>query len=106
MTLTDSLPAERILVVRHPHLRHFPDAHGWVMNRKVGELVGAAAARHGISFFDAQEELAVRFAGHPERYYWRGDMHFNFDGMRAYGELVGRELLRKLEEARRPVLKP
>ena len=50
-------------------------------------------------FFDAQDELAARFADHPERYYWNIDMHFNFDGIRAYGELVGRELLRKLEQA-------
>jgi len=99
-TLKEFLPAERILVVRHPHLWHLKyDKRGPSWNRKVGELVGAAAARNGISFFDAQDELAARFADHPQRYYWKVDMHFNFDGMRAYGELVGRELLRKMEGA-------
>jgi hypothetical protein len=99
-TLKADLPAERILVVRHPHLRHLHGPQGVSLNREVGELVSAAATRNGISFFDAQDELEVRFAGHPERYYWNGDMHFNFDGIRAYGELVGRELLRKLDASR------
>jgi lysophospholipase L1-like esterase len=100
-TVKEHLPADRILVVRHPHLRHLQkDGNGTpIMNRRVGALVGAAAARQGIIFFDAQDELAARFGDHPESYYWNGDMHFNFDGMRAYGELVGRELLRKMEKA-------
>ena len=100
-TLKEYLPASRVLVVRHPHLRHLLKTRGGtpILNRKVGELVGAAAARNGVAFFDAQDELAARFADHPERYYWNIDMHFNFDGIRAYGELVGRELLRKLEQA-------
>jgi hypothetical protein len=98
-TLAEHLPAKRILVVRHPHLRHLNSSSGGaVLNRKVGDLVGAAAARHGISFFDAQDELEARFGSHPEPYYWKNDMHFNFDGMRAYGELVGREIGKKLDE--------
>ena len=104
-TLKEYLPAARILVVRHPHLRHLQRNNRGepAMNRKVGELVRAAAARNGVTFFDAQDELAARFAGHPERYYWSiSDMHFNFDGIRAYSELVGRELLRKLQEASHP----
>lgn len=96
VTVKDYVPAQRILAIRHPHLRHL-QGH---LNRKVGELVAAAAARHGVTFFDAQDELAVQLAGRPERYYWNGDMHFNFDGIRAYGDLVGRELLRKMETAR------
>ena len=87
--------------MRHPHLGHLQrDAQGeprW--NRLIGGLVGAAAARHGLTYFDAQDELEGQLAGHPERYYWPGDMHFNFDGLRAYGELVGRELLRQIERA-------
>jgi hypothetical protein len=86
------------LVIRHPHLQQMNTtqrAAAW--NRKVGELVGLAAARHGIAFFDAQDELEARADGHPERYYWPGDMHLNFDGIRTYGELVGQELQRKLD---------
>lgn len=100
-TLKQYLPAGHILVVRHPHLWHLKTnnngAAAW--NRIVGELVGAAAARNGLTFFDAQDELEATFAGQPERYYWNGDEHFNFDGMRAYGELVGRELLRVMRDA-------
>ena len=102
-TLKEYLPADRILVVRHPHLRHLQADHEGrpLLNRQVGELVRAAAARGGVAFFDAQDELAARFDGEPERYYWNAaDMHFNFDGIRAYGELVGREIARKLDHNR------
>ena len=98
--LKEYLPADRILVVRHPHLRHLQTDHEGhpLLSRQVGELVRAAAARNGVAFFDAQDELAARFEGEPQRYYWNAaDMHFNFDGIRAYGELVGREIARKLD---------
>jgi hypothetical protein len=62
--------------------------------------VAAATARSGVRFFDAQDELATRFGVHAERYYWSNDMHFNFDGMQAYGELVGRELWRMIAAAK------
>ena len=99
-TVKEYLPADRVLVVRHPHLRHLQMDHEGrpVLNRQVGELVRAASARNGVAFFDAQDELAARFNGEPERYYWNAaDWHFNFDGIRAYGELVGREIARKLD---------
>jgi lysophospholipase L1-like esterase len=100
-TLTARLPARRILVVRHPHIWHLPhDGTGrpsW--NRAVGGLVGAAAARSGVRFFDAQDELSTRFGAQADRYYWPNDMHFNLDGMQAYGELVGRELWRMIAES-------
>lgn len=95
--LTSQLAAERILIVRHPHLRHIDAGSGWVLNRRVGEVVAEAAARHGVTFFDAQDEMTDHFGQHPERYYWNVDTRFNFEGVRLYGELVGRELLRKLE---------
>jgi len=100
-TLRVHLPARRVLVVRHPHLWHLShDGSGPAWNRTVGNLVAAAAARGGVAFFDAQDELATRFGAHAERYYWStADMHFNFDGIRAYGELVGRELWRMMGEA-------
>jgi lysophospholipase L1-like esterase len=101
-TLEEYVPADHILVIRHPHRWHLEkneNGHA-AWNRLVGGLVGAAAARNGVTFFDAQDELEAEFGGQPQRYYWNGDMHFNFDGMRAYGELVGRELLRKMRAAR------
>ena len=95
--LAAHVPAGRILVVRHPHLWHLThDPHGPAWNRTVGAAVAAAAERNGVRFFDAQDELAALFGAHPERHYWSGDMHLNFDGMRAYGELVGRELWRMI----------
>jgi hypothetical protein len=102
-TLKEYVPADRVLVVRHPHQRHLQTGHDGMpaMNRQVGELVRAAAARNGIAFFDAQDELSTQCSGEPERYYWNTyDMHFNFDGIRAYGELVGREIARKLRSDR------
>jgi lysophospholipase L1-like esterase len=99
-TIKAHLLASRILVVRHPHIRHLShDGGGPSWNRAVGNLVAAAAARSGVRFFDAQDELATRFGAHAERYYWSDDMHFNFEGMRAYGELVGRELWRMIAES-------
>jgi lysophospholipase L1-like esterase len=99
-TLKTYVPARRILVVRHPHLWHLShDGSGPSWNRAVGGLVAAAAARNGVRFFDAQDELSTRFGAHAERYYWPADMHFNFDGMQAYGELVGRELWRMMADA-------
>jgi hypothetical protein len=101
VTLKEYVPAEHILVIRHPHLWHLTknDNGQAAWNRLVGGLVGAAAARNGLTFFDAQDELEATFAGQPQRYYWNGDEHFNFDGMRAYGGLVGRELLRVMRDA-------
>jgi hypothetical protein len=99
-TLKEYLPADRILVVRHPHQLHLQRAHDGqpLLNRRVGELVREAAARNGVTFFDAQDEMAARCGGEPERYYWNeADMHLNFDGIRVYGELVGREIARKLD---------
>lgn len=98
-TLTEYLARDRILVVRHPHQRHLDDGHGSILNRKVGELVRGAAARHSIRYFDAQDDLQRRFGNRPQAYYWNGDMHFNFEGMRAYSELVGRELLKMMQDA-------
>jgi hypothetical protein len=97
-TLKTYVPADRILVVRHPHLWHLQKNESGrpAWNRVVGKLVGAAAERNGVGFFDAQDELDARFGTEPERYYWSRDMHFNFEGMRIYGELVGRELLRTM----------
>lgn len=98
-TLKQFLPATHILVVRHPHLFHL-DKGGTgqpAFNRVVGGLVAAAAARSGVGFFDAQDELEAEFGEQPQRYYWKRDMHFNFDGMRAYSGLVGRELQRRLD---------
>jgi hypothetical protein len=102
-TLKEYVPADRVLVVRHPHQRHLQIGNDGrpVMNRQVGELVRAAAARSGVGFFDAQDELAAQCNGEPARYYWNTyDMHFNFDGIHAYGDLVGREIARRLRSDR------
>lgn len=101
-TLKLFLPPEHVLVVRHPHERHLDAGRGAVLNRQVGELVRAAATRHSLRFFDSQDELQRRFGTRAAAYYWKNDMHFNFDGMRAYGQLVGRELLKMLQETEPP----
>jgi hypothetical protein len=45
-----------------------------------------------LLFFDFSEILKQRFGDSPENYYWNGDMHFNFDGIKVYGEVLGNYL--------------
>ena len=39
-------------------------------------------------FFNATETLKQRFGSHPENFYWKGDMHFNFEGLEEYSAAV------------------
>lgn len=88
----------RVLLVSHPHRQHFSAAtDGTVWNRFVAETARDVAQHHGVGYFDAKPALVDAFAGEPERYYWNRDMHFNFAGMRHYGEALGGEIARRLE---------
>ena len=87
----------RILLVVHPHLQHLqPDADGRSWNRFVATVAKDVAARHGVGFFDALPPLREEFGDAPERYYWNGDMHFRFRGLRAYGEILGEEMAERM----------
>jgi len=92
----------RVLLVTHPHLAHLqPDADGRTWNRFVASAAASVAAHRGVGIFDARAALEAAFAGKPEGYYWRDDMHFNFAGLRVYGEALGAEVGRRLAAGER-----
>jgi len=83
----------RVLVVCHPHLQQLvPDSDGFLWHDFVTPTAAAATARRGAVFLDVRAGLVDAFAGRPEDFYWPGDMHFNFEGMRRYGALIGTAL--------------
>ena len=80
----------RVLFIFHPHLEHLkPDAAGHVWNDLVSSSVQEMSAANNFLFFNANETLKQRFGSHPEKFYWRkGDMHFNFQGLKEYSTAV------------------
>jgi lysophospholipase L1-like esterase len=98
VTLKEALgdPA-RALLVHHPHLQHLQaSSDGRTWNTFVAEIVGRVAARHGIPFYDATEDLRRRFGSRPAAFYVPGDMHFNFAGLEAYATLVAERVVTRL----------
>ncbi len=92
---------DRILFTRHPHPWHFiPEASGRVWNHLVTDVVRKVAARHAIQFYDAEPDLKRAFGHEPEKYYWNRDMHFNFDGLRIYGQFIADELAKLMVAAK------
>jgi lysophospholipase L1-like esterase len=84
-----SLPADRIVFVSHPHLEHLlpaDDPRRW--NDIVRSSVAKVAKAHGALYFDSTAELARHFDGRPQDYFLNGDMHFNFRGMGQYADSV------------------
>ena len=45
-----------------------------------------------MAFYDATADLQAAFGGDPARYYWNGEMHFNFEGFDLYGKVLARRL--------------
>jgi len=90
---------DRILLLYHPHLQHLvPDQDNRYWNHFVSNTVKDVAARYDIAFYDATEDLRTRFNGNPEQYYWNKNIHFNFDGLKVYGDLVAQSLIGLIEE--------
>jgi hypothetical protein len=93
--IRQGVAADRILFTRHPHPWHFtPEASGRVWNHLVTDVVRKVVTRHGIRFYDAEPDLKRAFGSHPGKYYWIHDMHFNFDGLRIYGQFIADELVK------------
>jgi lysophospholipase L1-like esterase len=88
--LGPALPSNRhIIFIRHPYLEHLtPLGKDFVWNGAVGATVAAFAKANGAQFFDAVPVLRQRFAPEPEKYYWPGDAHFNFEGQQLYADSV------------------
>jgi hypothetical protein len=79
----------RVLCIYHPHLEHLkPDAAGRLWNDLVSSSVQKACVANNFLFFNATETLKQRFGSHPENFYWKGDMHFNFKGLEEYSAAV------------------
>ena len=79
----------RVLFIYHPHLQHLkPDAAGRLWNDLVSSSVQKTCVANNFLFFNATETLKQRFGSHPENFYWKGDMHFNFEGLEEYSAAV------------------
>jgi len=79
----------RVLFIYHPHLQHLkPDAAGRLWNDLVSSSVQKASVANNFLFFSAKETLKRRFGPHPENFYWKDDMHFNFKGLEEYSAAV------------------
>jgi hypothetical protein len=88
---------QRVVFIRHPHLEHLetPERPP-IWSNLIGSTVGRTVTSLGASYVDATPELIQRFGGDPQRYYWPGDMHLNFKGLRQYSEVVAAFLARKI----------
>ena len=79
----------RVLFIYHPHLEHLkPDEAGRLGTNLVSSSVQQTALANDAHFFNATEILKQRFGSHPEKFYWNGDMHFNFQGLKEYSHAV------------------
>jgi hypothetical protein len=79
----------RVLFIYHPHLQHVkPDVAGRLWNGLVSSTVQNICVANDFLFFNATETLKQRFGAHPENFYWKGDMHFNFKGLEEYSSAV------------------
>jgi hypothetical protein len=81
----------RLIYLHHPHLGHLVD-RGQRFNNVVAETVRHVAARHGVKFYDATDDLKAAFGDKPEKYYIPHDMHLNELGLHAYGLAVAKYL--------------
>jgi hypothetical protein len=85
---------QRILFIHHPHLRHIqPDADDGHWNPLISSIVQATTKEYGVAFYDSTDELKKLFGDRADEYYLSEDMHFNFAGLKIYGELVAKKLL-------------
>jgi lysophospholipase L1-like esterase len=83
-----SSPA-RVVFVHHPHLEQLTaDAGGTIWNNLLASTVEKVATAHGAVFFNATPVLHRQFGTGPESFYWKGDMHFTFEGLALYADSV------------------
>lgn len=84
---------KRILFIYHPHLQHLkPDKYGFFWNNFVSETLKKVCEKYQVNFYNAAEDLKNNFKGQPEKYYIRYDMHFNYDGLKRYADLVAERI--------------
>jgi lysophospholipase L1-like esterase len=91
----------KIIFLYHPHLQHLQaDSNGRYWNRFVSSTVREVSEEYDIVFYDSSDDLNKMFMGRPQDFYWPGDMHFNFKGLKIYGTLVAERLLPILKKER------
>jgi hypothetical protein len=88
---------DRLIFAFHPHLQHLArDKDGFVWNNLVRSSIEQVATADGALFFDSTATLKRSFKGEPGKYYWTGDMHFNFLGIREYSRALANYLAKKM----------
>ncbi len=85
---------ERLIFLHHPHLEHLR-ANG-AFNGVVSTTIRKVAARHGVRYYDATEDLKAEFGDKATDYYILDDMHLNALGLRAYALAVAKYLAREI----------
>jgi hypothetical protein len=87
----------KVLFLHHPHLQQLkPDSKGFLWHPFVPEALSNLSQKTGVRYYDLTQDMKVAFGGQPEKYYLPGDMHFNAEGFRIYGELVAQRFFRLL----------
>jgi hypothetical protein len=88
---------DHVIFAFHPHLQHLArDKDGLVWNNLVRSSIEQVATADGVLFFDSTATLKKSFKGKPGKYYWTGDMHFNFLGIREYSRALANYLAKKI----------
>jgi hypothetical protein len=82
---------QRLIYIHHPHLENLRTS-GAAFNNVVSDTIRGVAARNGLRYYDATDDLKVEFGATPERYYIPNDMHFNARGLKAYSLAVAKYL--------------
>lgn len=94
----------KILFVHNSHLEHLkPDESGHLWNSFVSDAVGEVTARFGVFFYNPKDDLNQAFGERPEDFYFKHDMHFNYEGLRIYGNFVAGKLYPLVSPLTRPL---
>jgi len=88
----------RILFIYHPHLQHInPDTSGFYWNSFVSGTIKKVCKKYQIAFYNATEDLKTSFKNDQRKYYITNDMHFNYEGLKVYSDLVSDRLFLMIE---------
>jgi hypothetical protein len=83
----------RVLVIHHPHRQHLEADDGQPLwNDFVARTLAEVSRERGVRSYDATPAFRANAKVSPKTFYWQGDMHFNFEGLRCYGRLVAHEV--------------
>jgi hypothetical protein len=80
-----------LIYIHHPHLENLQTS-GDTFNDIISASIRKVAARHGVRYYDATDELKAEFGASAPQYYIPNDVHFNERGLRAYGIDVAKYL--------------